>query len=947
MKAFWPASLRARLMLLVVICTLPPMALVTYTAFERYNTSIAYGYYVSRLTNDAVISRYDNLVSRSRDVLSILAALPAVNEPEQECRNELRAFLAQMPIYTSFDVLSASGQIVCSTSTLNIPIDLGDRKWFEQVVATKQFVGGVVAKGRILHVGLLIFSMPRFAKDGNFIGTVDAVASPSVLLPPTDETNLERDADITVFTFDGTALLHYPNGEKLTGTNQSKSELFKAVSSATHADKRLLPGLDGRMRLYRSRYIRTDVPATGLYIASGITRSRLENQAFMPLLRDLMVIAAIALFIIICTWWFSTSFVGRRIQPLLDTLQRIGAGEWHARTGLGALNGEMGVIAQGVDGMAEHLESRISALYAAEQAREISEQRYVELVEQAADGNIVRHVNGELVFVNDALCQMLGYRRDELLKLRFTHIVDDSNLWRQRLQIGESLRFEAWMRHHEGHDIPVEVSVKRLKNGDIQSIQHDISERLKARQELENSERHYRALVENSMLGILLRRPSGEIIFCNQALCNMCGYSRNELMKMKISALVEPEDSHSIERVQNLGVNETASFQSRLRHKGGRIIYVDVNAHRLDTLNIQVVINDVSERVKAEQLFAEERNFVFQAIETLPGIFYVFNAKGHFLRWNRQMEQITGYTAEDMQRINSSDILPPERRVNHWKIVAEILQGNGVEGETELYCKDGRRIPYFFVARGFTWRGQECVVGMGVDMTERNRAEQLAMKYLNEMQQLSARILDAQEDERRGLARELHDELGQGLTATLLSLKNLEEKVGTQTLVAQVKHASGIITDLTQQVRALSLSLRPSVLDDLGLVAAIRWYIRERVETAGLKVILNIDRNIPRMAAMRETACFRVLQGVLTNVLRHAKAKSVQVTLHQADGKLVLDIEDDGRGFDVDAARQAAVDGKSLGLLGIEERVRLVGGTFEIISKPGKGAHAHIEMPMA
>jgi len=221
---------------------------------------------------------------------------------------------------------------------------------------------------------------------------VDLVASPNVLLPPSDETNLQHYADITVFTSNGTALLHYPNGEKLIGTNQSNSELFKAVSSGKRVIRRILPGLDGRMRLYSSRYIPTDIPDSGIYISSGLDQGLLENLAFMPLLRDLALISAIALFIIICTWWASTTFVSRRIQPLLGTLRRLGSGDWRARTGLDSIEGEIGVIAKGVDGMAENLESRIAALYAAEQAREVSEQRYLELVEQAADGIIVRHV---------------------------------------------------------------------------------------------------------------------------------------------------------------------------------------------------------------------------------------------------------------------------------------------------------------------------------------------------------------------------------------------------------------------------------------------------------------------------------------------------------------------------------------------------------------------------
>jgi PAS domain S-box-containing protein len=442
-------------------------------------------------------------------------------------------------------------------------------------------------------------------------------------------------------------------------------------------------------------------------------------------------------------------------------------------------------------------------------------------------------------------------------------------------------------------------------------------------------------------------RPTGEIVFANQAICDISGYSRDELLRMHITALVDPSDSSAVQRMQQIGAGKYLNFQSRIRHKDGHAVHMEVSAHRFSNQHIQLMANDVSARVMAEQRFAEERNFVFHALDTLPGIFYVFNSEGRFLRWNRQLEEVTGYDMEEMGRISSADLSPPERRASHRQTVAEILNGMGVEGETELYCKDGSRIPYYFVARHFEWQGQNCVVGMGVDMTDRKDAERRAQVYLEEMQQLSARILETQEEERRGLARELHDELGQGLTAALLSLKDLINQARSENLVTQINHASGIITGLTQQVRALSLDLRPSVLDDLGLVAAVRWYIRERVESAGVHVVLTVETDLPRVSAIRETTCFRVLQSALTNVLRHADAREVQVELHEADGNLVLVIRDNGRGFDVKAARQTALQGKSLGLLGMEERVRLAGGNFAISSIPGQGTEVRVELPVA
>lgn len=946
MKLIWPASLRASLLALVVICILPAIVLAIYTAIQRYHTSITYAYGVSKLAADAVAGRYQSLASKSHDLLLVMAALPAVNAPAGECSRALAALRAHMPAYDNLDVVSPHGDVVCSAVPFAHPVNVSDRGWFKRVMLTHRFTSDVIPEGRITHGGLLLFSVPHFDGKGKLIGAINAAASPLALEPPADEITLSRYAQITIFSSDGTVLMYYPGAQGFTGSNQSQAALFKAAQSSKRTLNRALPGIDGKTRFYTLRYLSTDMPGAGIYIASGVDEGVIQRLAFLPLARDLAIIAAIMLFILVSTWWFSTAFVKRRVQPLLQTLQRIGAGEAGARTGLAESPGEMGVIARGVDGMAENLEARVAAQRIAESARDTSEERYGELVERSSDTIMVRRINGDLTFVNEAFCQMLGYSRDELLKMRVTDLVAESNLRGHRLKIGQSARFESWMRHKDGHNVPVEVTTMRLKNGDIQSIQRDISERLEVQRKLEESERQYRELVEQAMLGIFVRRPTGEIIFANQALCGMSGYSRAELLSMHITTLVE-SDAAAIQRVQQIAIGEYLSFQSRLRHKSGRSVHVEVSAHRLDNRNLLLMLNDVSARVMAEQRFADERNFVFHALDTLPGVFYVFNAEGRFLRWNRQMEETTGYDMEEMGRISSADIVPPERRASHRETVGEILNGMGAEGETELYCKDGRRIPYHYVARHFEWQGQHCVVGMGVDMTDRKEAERRAQIYLEEMQQLSARILETQEEERRNLARELHDELGQGLTAVLLGLRELAHQTDPDALATQIKATSAIMTGLAQEVRALSLNLRPSVLDDLGLAAAVRWYIRERVESTGLRAVLTIEKNLPRLSAIRETACFRVLQSALTNVLRHANAQEVQVGLHHADGNLVLEIHDDGRGFKLKAARQAALGGKSLGLLGMEERVRLAGGRFAISSIPGQGTQIRVELPVA
>jgi PAS domain S-box-containing protein len=201
---------------------------------------------------------------------------------------------------------------------------------------------------------------------------------------------------------------------------------------------------------------------------------------------------------------------------------------------------------------------------------------------------------------------------------------------------------------------------------------------------------------------------------------------------------------------------------------------------------------------------------------------------------------------------------------------------------------------------------------------------------------MSHRLLTAQEEERRRLAVELHDELGQVLTAVKINLASLARQSGAAPTPAHLRDAIDSVDHAMQRVRNLALDLRPSVLDDLGLPAALRWFVDRFARDARVEAHLSIDA-VPRFAPELETACFRVAQEALTNVARHARARRVWLDLHVLAGALELSVRDDGIGFDTGAARERAVGGTSMGLLGMQERVSLVGGEFEVQSVQGGG----------
>ncbi|MEI2582533.1 CHASE3 domain-containing protein [Scytonema sp. PRP1] len=237
-------------------------------------------------------------------------------------------------------------------------------------------------------------------------------------------------------------------------------------------------------------------------------------------------------------------------------------------------------------------------------------------------------------------------------------------------------------------------------------------------------------------------------------------------------------------------------------------------------------------------------------------------------------------------------------------------------------------------------------LAIGRDITERKRAEKIQQKTQERLQILSQKLIEAQEAERRYIARELHDEIGQALTAVKINLQGVQHLSSKSEIALLLQESTSIVEVALQQVRSLSLDLRPSLLDDLGLVAALRWYVDRQSQRGGIIgefVASPLERKLlPNL----ETTCFRIVQEALTNVVRHAQAQRVTVELRQQDAQLHLVINDDGIGFNVEAARERATHGGSLGLLGMEERALLVGSQFNIESVHQWGTKIHVCFPL-
>ena len=231
------------------------------------------------------------------------------------------------------------------------------------------------------------------------------------------------------------------------------------------------------------------------------------------------------------------------------------------------------------------------------------------------------------------------------------------------------------------------------------------------------------------------------------------------------------------------------------------------------------------------------------------------------------------------------------------------------------------------------------------ERVERKLAEQKRNEYSSKLKVLSRRLVAAQETERRNIARELHDEIGQALTVMQL---NLQALLSTSTAGDRLRLQATLeaVDRVLEQVHDLALNLRPSMLDDLGLEPALVWLTHRQAELAGVKGEVHADTLEDRLDTVIETECFRIAQEALTNVVRHAQARTVTVALRKEAGQVHLRVRDDGVGFDVAAMSEKAVRGASLGLLSMEERAVLAGGQLEFNSTPGQGTEVHAWFPL-
>lgn len=350
------------------------------------------------------------------------------------------------------------------------------------------------------------------------------------------------------------------------------------------------------------------------------------------------------------------------------------------------------------------------------------------------------------------------------------------------------------------------------------------------------------------------------------------------------------------------------------------------------------------EKEIAERQIQNEKELSNSIIKSLPGIFYICDSKGNFLRWNKNFERISGYNKNEIPKMKPEYFFTGKDRDHISRFIKKVL--SDTQGETEglLLTRQSTRIPYYFTGTAVIFENKECVICVGQDISASKKSEE-ELRELNEQLHLVLGHLERiREEEQARIAREMHDQLGQQITGLKMDIgwirDKIIKKISSEKLLPKVEEMSKMLDEAVVSIRKVAADLRPSILDDFGLVEALQWQSKEFSQRSGIPVHFMHHTGNQTFDTSISISLYRIFLEALTNIARHAEANKVMALLELLPDQLILTISDDGKGFDNSAEKN------TLGLLGMKERAYMIGGRVNIASEEGKGTSVIINVPL-
>jgi PAS domain S-box-containing protein len=631
----------------------------------------------------------------------------------------------------------------------------------------------------------------------------------------------------------------------------------------------------------------------------------------------------------------------------------------------------------------------ITKLQQSEEALKESEGRFRKIFENAATGIAITDWQGHFQQCNPAFCALLGYSEEELRQFDFRSLIhpedqDKNSAQDILLESGDLPFFEIENRYvrKDGQPVWVRKFVSVLpsaKGGPMLrlALATDITARKQAEAALRESEERLRLAQESANVGIWDMYPkTGEDIWTPE-LYRIYGLTPGTIKThQEWRQLVSPEDLARVEAERDEAMAKRQPFELEFRvfHSSGKVIWVNAKGGAIydeagEIVRVLGVNVDITARKQAEEALRQAHDELEQRVKErtsqlvaaygqLDAYFttsitpmVLLDKNFNFIRVNEAYARACQRPIDEFQGRNHFEFYPnPEVQA----IFTQVVQSK------EPYRVEAR--PFEFLDHpewGVTywdWTLMPVLDKAGEvdflvfslnDVTERHRAEEALRESEQRLRHLASQILTAQEKERKRIAMELHEGLGQSMTVLKLYLRTIQRHLsGDEAEITEdFDNARNLLNEMVEEVRHISRGLSPTLLENLGLTAAIKRLMDEMSKLKEVAVSMDIDDIQKLFSPQTEINLFRVSQEALNNIAKHAQASEISVSIKRQDGRVNFFIKDNGAGFDLEQiAHEDRVD-KGMGIASMEERLRMIGSRLNIVSQTGRGTEVSFSIP--
>ncbi|MEO8412895.1 MAG: PAS domain S-box protein [Ginsengibacter sp.] len=457
------------------------------------------------------------------------------------------------------------------------------------------------------------------------------------------------------------------------------------------------------------------------------------------------------------------------------------------------------------------------------------------------------------------------------------------------------------------------------------------------------------ALILHTMQNsFLLTDADLNVIDVNPAFCEAIGYSRQDLLKMNVTDFDVQLSSDEIKRNLEIALQKGILYlETRNKRKDGVIIDVEVALTEME-IDGQVYFasfgRDISERKKADERIINEKKLSDSIINSLPGIFYLYNEHGKFLRWNKNFETVSMYSAAEIACMSPVDFFAEDEKEILKRAMDTVFKKGMAEVEAHFLTKDKEKIPYYFNGRLDHIEGRSCLIGMGIDISERIKAEEsirsMEQKILNqrvqEQKKISRAIIRAQETERSYIGRELHDNVNQILAATILYLKMAGKENAKMRKI--VTHPLELLDNSINEIRSLS-SKHVTPQKNINLKKLIQSLLDSLNKNTHIKTNFTYNIFDDIIDDELKLNIYRIVQEQVNNIIKHAACDNVSISAETGIRTIHIVVADDGKGFETNKKREGS------GITNMINRVESFNGEIIIESSPGKGCQLGFKIP--